>query len=87
MNDLGMKRRLKVALDVVKDAGDGWLTDNATRLGASLSYYTVFSIGPLILIAVAVAGIFFGKDAAQKQIYDTLGTFVGSNGAAAVASM
>lgn len=82
-----MKRRLKLALAIAKDAGDGWLTDNCTRLGASLSYYTVFSIGPLILIAVAVAGIFFGKDAAQKQIYETLGSFVGSNGASAVAEV
>ena len=82
-----MKRRLKLALDVVKDAGDGWLTDNATRLGASLSYYTVFSIGPMILIAVAVAGIFFGQEAAQKKIYETLGGLVGSNSAAAVAEV
>jgi membrane protein len=82
-----MKRRLTLALGVVKDAGEGWLTDNASRLGAALSYYTVFSIGPLILIAVAVAGLFFGRDAAQKQIYDTLSHFVGTSGASAVAEV
>lgn len=51
--------------------------DKVPRLGAALAYYTVFSIGPLLLIAVAMAGIFFGEDAAQGRLSGELGKVFG----------
>jgi membrane protein len=51
--------------------------DKAPRLGAALAYYTIFSVGPLLLIAVAMAGLFFGQEAAQGQLSDELGKFFG----------
>lgn len=50
-------------------------------MGAALAYYTVFSIGPLVLIAVAIAGLVFGRDAAQNEIFHTLKGLVGASGA------
>ena len=60
--------------------------DKVPRLGAALAYYTIFSIGPLLLIAVAMAGIFFGQEAAQGRISDELGKVFGSEMAKSLAS-
>jgi membrane protein len=52
--------------------------DKAPRLGAALAYYTIFSIGPLLLIAVSMAGLFLGQEAAQGRISDELSKVFGS---------
>lgn len=61
--------------------------DKAPRLGAALAYYTVFSIAPLLLIAVAIAGFVFGKEAAQNEISAQLGGLMGPATAKALESM
>jgi membrane protein len=61
-----------------------WRDDHARSLGAALSYYTLFSIGPLLLIVISIAGLAFGDEAARGQIFATLNDFVGDEGAAAV---
>ena len=48
---------------LAKEAGLQWVAHKDARTGAALSYYSVFSIGPLILIAVAIAGFVFGREA------------------------
>jgi membrane protein len=53
------------------------MSDNAPRLGASLAYYTVFSISPLMVIVMAIAGFCFGQEAARKQIFDQLSGLIG----------
>jgi membrane protein len=58
--------------------------DKAPRLGAALAYYTIFSMAPLILIAIAIAGIVFGEEAARGGITRELGKVMGSNTAKAV---
>lgn len=65
-------------LDVFKQAFHEFGEDKAPRLGAALAYYTIFSIGPLLLIAVAMAGIFLGQEAAHGQISQELGKVFGS---------
>lgn len=61
--------------------------DKVPRLGAALAYYTIFSIGPLLLIAVAMAGIFFGQEAARGQISQELGKIFGPQMAKALEQM
>jgi membrane protein len=56
-------------------------------LGAALAYYTVFSLAPLMTIAIAMAGFFFGKEAAQGQIFDELRILLGEEGGKAVEEM
>ena len=56
-------------------------------MGAALSYYSVFSIGPLILIAVAIAGLVFGREAVQGQVTDALRGLLGESGAQSVNGM
>lgn len=52
--------------------------DNILKYSASLSYYTVFSIAPLLIIVITLSGLFFGKEAAQGQLYEQLNHLVGS---------
>jgi len=74
-------------LPLLKTTFAEWSRDNAARLAAALAYYSVFSIAPLLLIATAVAGLAFGQDAAQGQIYHQLQGLLGEQGAASVQAM
>ena len=71
----------------VKRAALQWVAHKDSRMGAALSYYSVFSIGPLILIAVAIAGLLFGRDAVQGQVTTALQDLLGENGAQAINGM
>lgn len=61
-----------------------WLDDHVPSMGAALAYYTVFSMAPLLLIVVAVAGLVFGQDAARGEIQVQLRDLMGAHGAVAV---
>jgi membrane protein len=64
-----------------------WSADEAPRMGAALAYYTLLSLAPLLLIAIAIAGFVFGREAAQGQLLDQIGQLVGPQGAEAIQSM
>ena len=65
---------------VLKEAfSQWWNEDRPFELAAALAYYTLFSIAPLLVIAVSVAGLFFGREAAQEQLIQTLSGFVGKD--------
>ena len=67
---------------LAKDAGVAWTNDGAASMGAAIAYYTIFSIAPLLIIAIAVAGFFFGAEAAQGHIFAQARGFLGEEGAA-----
>jgi membrane protein len=54
-----------------------FIDDNAVKLSASLSYYTIFSISPLLIIVISLSGIFFGREAVQGEIYGEIQGLVG----------
>lgn len=68
-------------------AGHAWVDDRASSMGAALAYYTLFSLAPLLLIAVSVAGLVFGEEAARGELYDQLVGLVGSASARTVQDM
>jgi membrane protein len=72
---------------LLKMAVTAWSNDYAPSMGAALSYYTLFSIAPLILIVVAVAGLFFGDDAARGEITAGLQGLMGEDGAKGIEEM
>jgi membrane protein len=72
---------------LVKDSVSAWTDDFAPSMGAAISYYTVFSIAPLLLIVIAVAGLVLGQEAASGQIFAQLQGLLGEDGAAAVQGM
>ncbi|GGY14667.1 YihY/virulence factor BrkB family protein [Pseudoduganella dura] len=65
-------------------AGNAWIDDYAPSMGAALSYYMLFSLAPLLVIVIAIAGMVFGHDAAQGAIITQLGGIMGEEGATAV---
>ena len=67
-----------------REAIEAWSEDYAPSMGAALSYYTLFSIAPLLLIVIGLAGLVFGGDAARGEIFGQLRGLMGDQGAAAV---
>ena len=65
----------------------GWSSDDVPRLGASLAYYTLFSIAPVLIIAIAIAGFFFGADAVRGEIVGQIQGAVGTDGAQALQAL
>jgi membrane protein len=72
---------------LVAKSAEAWLDDYAPSMGAALSYYTLFSLAPLLIIAIAVAGLFFGEEAARGEIVAQIRGLIGADGAAAVQGM
>jgi membrane protein len=78
---------LTAAWLLVRETFNQWQTDKAPTLGAALAYYTVFSLAPLLVIALAVAAFFFGEDAASGEMQTQLQGLLGDEGATAVESL
>jgi len=74
----------KEAWAMARRAISAWNDDYAPSMGAALSYYTLFSIAPLLLIVLAVAGLVFGEEAARGELYAELASLIGPTGAQAV---
>ena len=72
---------------LLKDASQKWSADKAPRLGAALSYYTVFSLVPLLVLSIAIAGLVFGQEAAQQAMMGQIESLVGPQSAAAIQQM
>ena len=69
---------------VIKTAVSGWIDDYAQSMGAALAYYTMFSMAPLLLIVISIAGLVFGDEAARGEIFSQLEGMLGTSGALAV---
>lgn len=73
------KVTFKGMLEVFKNAFRGFGDDKVTKLSGSLAYYTVFSMGPLLVVIISLCGLFLGREAVEGKIYTTLTGFVGSD--------
>jgi membrane protein len=78
---------MKKYLTIFKQTISEFSRDKVPRLGAALAYYTIFSLAPLLLIVIAIAGIAFGHDAAQGKIFEQLKGVLGATTAAAMQEM
>ena len=78
------KRTLQTWWTLVKSAVSSWLDDYAPSMGAALSYYAVFSMAPLLLIVVSVAGLVFGEEAVRGELFTQLQGLMGEEGANAI---
>jgi membrane protein len=79
--------KLKQLLRLCKEAAMAWVDDFAPSMGAAISYYTMFSLAPLLVIVIAVAGALFGTEAVQGQIAAQLSGLIGQEGAVAVQAL
>jgi membrane protein len=76
-----------VVFGLLKETFSRWSDDSAPRMAAALSYYTVFSLAPLLILAISIAGLVLGREAAQGKIVEQIGGLVGTQSAAAIQSM
>jgi membrane protein len=82
-----IQTRVLQAWKLTKNALTAWVDDFAPSMGAALAYYTIFSLAPMLVIVIAVAGFFFGQAAAQGEIVAQLQGMVGATAASAVESL
>ncbi|VTU39270.1 ribonuclease BN/unknown domain fusion protein [Variovorax sp. PBL-H6] len=78
---------LKHLYELCRQSVSAWVDDYAPSMGAAISYYTIFSLTPLLVIVIAIAGALFGREAAQGQIVEQISGLVGREGATAVEAM
>jgi Predicted membrane protein len=79
--------RPKAISGLLKAAYSEWSKDKAPRMSAALAYYTIFALAPLLIIAVAIAGLAFGMEAARGEIARQIQGLVGPDGARAIQDM
>lgn len=75
---------LKALIKVFTDSFSSWIDHRAASKGAALAFYALFSLAPILILTIAVAGFFFGPAAAQGQIIHQIQSLVGRNGAMAI---
>lgn len=79
--------RSREALTLVKETVREWSSDQAPSLAAGLAYYTIFAVGPVLVIAIAIAGLVFGRDAARSEVIAQLQGLIGRQGAEVLAGL
>jgi membrane protein len=78
---------LQTSASLAKTTVYSWLDDRAPTMGAAIAFYTVFSLAPMLVIVIAVAGFVFGREAAEGALFGELAKLVGSDSAGAVQAM
>lgn len=71
---------LREAFDILKTTVQKWLDDKASRLAAALSFYTILSLAPLLLLIVSIGGLVVGPDEIQKAVSDQAQSLIGDSG-------
>jgi membrane protein len=72
---------------LLKTSAMNWMAHKDARLGAALAYYSIFSLGPITIIAMAVAGLFFGRDVVEGEVSAAMRGLLGETGAQGVQTM
>lgn len=73
--------------NTLKAAGSAWLAHKSPKAGAALAYYSIFSMGPLIVVVISVAALVFDRAGVQAQIIESLAGLLGKSGADAIGTM
>lgn len=75
---------MHAAFRILKDTFNGFLDDRGLKFSASLSYYTLFSLAPLLLLMISLASVFFGREAIQGQVFGEINGLIGNEAAAQI---
>ncbi len=78
------KKSWKTITKILKDTFKGFAQDKGLKLSASLSYYTVFSMAPLLLLIISLTGVFFGREAVEGRLFSEINGLIGSEAAAQI---
>jgi membrane protein len=74
-------KRVRRVLTLLKNTTIAFLDDNAFKLSASLSYYTIFALGPLLIIVISLSAIVYGRDVVEGRLYEQLSDLIGGDAA------
>lgn len=74
-------KKIRKAFSLLKDTAEAFSNDNAFKLAASLSYYTIFALGPLLIIVISLSAIFYGKDVVEGRLFEQLSDLIGADAA------
>jgi membrane protein len=83
----GHMKKLKAFFNLIGKAGSAFVEDQGFKLSASLSYYTIFALGPVLIIMISLAGIFLEPNAVSGELYSQLNELVGSEAALQIQSI
>jgi len=84
MKNYFSKKSLTNAFTILKNTFKGFMTDKGLKLSASLSYYTLFSLAPLLLLVISLAGVIFGQQASEGRIFEEINGLIGNQAASQV---
>src|SRR5437762_213842 len=79
--------KLNTAWRIIRETLKGFSEDKVLRLSAAMAYYAIFSIGPLLVLIVGVAGLVFGGESVRKEVHQQLQSTLGEKSARVVESM
>lgn len=82
-----IKRRTKNFFILIKESAVHFIEDDALKYSASLSYYTIFSVAPMLIMAIAIGSILFGKDAIEGHLFGQINSIVGNDAAHQIQDM
>lgn len=82
-----MPRFLRSIFDLLKQTASEWIDQDVSSLGAALAFYTLFAIAPLFVIVLGGAGLWFGEEAARREVFSQISGLVGSAGGAAIQAL
>src|SRR5690242_9489021 len=74
-------KRIRTVFTLLKESAISFSDDNAFKLSASLSYYTIFALGPLLIIVISLSAIVYGKDVVEGKVFEQLRDLIGSDAA------
>src|SRR5471030_576329 len=81
------KQYFKEIWNIIVATFMGFINDNGLKLSASLAYYTIFSIAPLLILIISLAGLVWGEDATANRLYPQIAHYVGSEAALQIQSV
>src|SRR4051812_2682932 len=74
-------KKIRSVFQLLKGTAISFSDDNAFKLSASLSYYTIFALGPLLIIIISLSAIFYGKDVVEGKLFEQLRDLIGADAA------
>src|SRR5690606_5150728 len=89
MQELNQNNRpgfIKRSFTILKNTDQGFLNEDSLKYSASLAYYTVFSIGPILVLMITLASLFYGEDAVKGRLFGELNSLVGASAASQIQS-
>lgn len=90
MQELNQNNRpgfIKRSFTILKNTVQGFLNEDSLKYSASLAYYTVFSIGPILVLMITLASLFYGEDAVKGRLFGELNSLVGASAASQIQSI